>query len=626
MKSEMSNQTEINKSRSRIFISVKFLKELTVSSFSGLPVLALIIFFVSTIFSVLVFNQGDLSHTTKSSFAFLDGHILDFYDVNKQIVGGNDYFPLLYAVFAIWFIPLKIFGLASDESMGFSLLPLEILWAKLLLAVFLFGTLLVVNLISRELFPKEQTRQKVVIFTYLLSPFALFAATVFGQYDVIGLFFTLLGFLYYLRDKTGKFVLFFALAISLKFFAFIIFVPLVVLKYKSIRKILFLLALSSTAVAIQVLLFAGSPAFRESAFRLFTSKATDSSNEQFTTFIAILFVFGCFYLWRIKPTPSSLAKHAVFAACTAYGLMFEVVVWHPQWLIIITPFFSMAIGYFKRPTIFLIWETVAFLGFIWCVVNWWMFNVDSPMIERGAFSSIFNHHQLILSDIYEAARTREFKIVITLFFISPLMYLLVESISPKFAKTFKTPKPWVWVTRSLLIPLIWTIPTLFAFAVPLEIAQLISPGAPAYSMDTETIGKEASSVTKELLESDTFEQTFVASKNKLSGIAIRAATYRRTNEGVVTVTLTDETGTSVAKESIPAANISEQKKIYLWFDSIKDSAGKKYLVTVTSSGNSDIDRSISLWQTPTDGYSDGQLFINGVFSQADLELYAFYNY
>jgi hypothetical protein len=626
MKRVNSNQMGINKVRVTSPNIVKQFRELVFTSFNGLPVLALVIFLISTIFSVLVFNQGDLSHTTKSSFAFLDGHFLDFYDVNKVIVGGNDYFPLLYAVFAIWFIPLKLFGFASDDSLGFALLPIEIVWAKLLLALFLFSTLLVVNLIARELFPNETKRQQVVIFTYLLSPFALFAATVFGQYDVIGLFFTLLGFLYYLRGNTGKFVLFFAIAISLKFFALVIFVPLVVLKYKSIWKILYLFALSSLAVLLQVILYSGSPVFRESAFRLLTSKTGNASNEQLTSFVAILFIIGCFYLWRIKPNSESLAKHAVFAACASYGVMFEVVVWHPQWLIIMTPFFAMAVGYYKRPTTFLVWEAIAFLGFIWCVVNWWMYNVDSPMIERGAFSNIFNHHQLILSDIYEAARTREFKYVLELFFISPLIYLLVESVSPKFALSFKMPKPWVWISRSLLIPAIWTIPTLFAFVVPLSIAQNISPGAPAYSMDTETIGKDATSVTPELLESDTIEQSFVASKDKLSGIAIRAATYRRSNEGFVTISVTDSLGKIVAKESMPAAKISEVKKTYLWFEPKMDSAGKTYFVKVTSSGNLDRDRSLSLWQTPTDGYFKGQLSINGVAIDGDLEMYAFYKY
>lgn len=597
---------------------------LVVTTFQGIPVTALVIFLVSTIFSVLVYNQGDLSHTTKSSFALLDGHFLDFYDVNKIIVGGNDYFPLLYAVFAIWFIPLKLAGFASDEVMGFTLLPVEILWAKILLAIFLFATLLVVNLIARELFPAERKRQQVVIFTYLLSPFALFAATVFGQYDVIGLLFTLLGFLFYLRNQTSKFVIFFAIAISLKFFAFIIFVPLVLLKYKKIWKILSLFALSSFAVVAQVLLFSGSPAFRESAFRLVSSKTGDASNTQFTTFIAILFVVGCFYLWRITPDQYSLAKHAVFAACTAYGLMFEVVVWHPQWLIIMTPFLAMAVGYFKRPTTFLLWEAIAFLGFIWCVVNWWVNNVDSPMIERGPFSAFFNHHQLVLSDIYEAARTREFKVVLAIFFISPLIYLLFEYLSPIFSKVFKYPGSWVWVVRSLLIPVIWTIPTLFAFIVPLSIAQVITPGAPAYGMQSETIGEEASSITPVILDGDVLEQSFIASQDNLAGVAIRAATYRRTNQGIITIILRAADGTVVTKEQLKASQIKEEEKTYLWFDSIKNSSGKEYTLSVSSTGNKDENVSLSWWQTPKDNYTLGSLNLNGITLEGDLEMYAYY--
>lgn len=451
---------------SNLYIKIR---ELVCTSFDGLPKAAILIFFISTLFSVLVFNQGDLSHTAKSSFAYLNGNILDFYDANKLIVGTNDYFPLLYVFFAVWFIPLKIIGFASDEDPGYFLLPIEIIWAKIFLALLLFATVIVVNLITRELFPKDQERRKVVVSTYLLSPFALFAATVFGQYDVIGLLFSLVGFLYYLRGNTTRFVLFFSIAISLKFFALIVFVPLVLLKYKKIHQILSIIGCSSLAVIIQVLVYSGSPAFRESAFRLVSSKSQNTSNEFLTITVAVIFAAGCIFLWRIKPPKDIFGKQAVFVACVAYGLMFEVVVWHPQWLILISPFFAMAVGYFKRPSAFLIWESIAFLSFIWFVVNWWTENVDNTMIERGAFPHIFSNHQFLLSDLYQAAnRGVDFKVAVYIFFISPLIYLLIEKILPRFNPIFKYPRAWVWISRALIIPVFWTVPTIIAVYFPLS--------------------------------------------------------------------------------------------------------------------------------------------------------------
>src|SRR5476651_2579914 len=65
-------------------------------------------------FCFLIFQQGDLFHTSTSSYAYLEGHFIDFYDYNKKVVGGNDYYALIYIIFAIWNIPLKIFGLMHN--------------------------------------------------------------------------------------------------------------------------------------------------------------------------------------------------------------------------------------------------------------------------------------------------------------------------------------------------------------------------------------------------------------------------------------------------------------------------------------------------------------------------------
>ena len=102
--------------------------------------------------SFLLFQQGDLSHTAASSYAYLNGHFADFYDYNKKYMGGNDYLPLIYVIFAIWNIPLHLFGLNSSMGGMGALLPIElaieIAWAKLLLVAFFFAAAKVLAKIS----------------------------------------------------------------------------------------------------------------------------------------------------------------------------------------------------------------------------------------------------------------------------------------------------------------------------------------------------------------------------------------------------------------------------------------------------------------------------------------------
>lgn len=54
------------------------------------------------------YQHPDIWHTGGSSIAYLNGHILDFYDYNLQKVGGNAYLPTTYLIFAIWNIPVRL--------------------------------------------------------------------------------------------------------------------------------------------------------------------------------------------------------------------------------------------------------------------------------------------------------------------------------------------------------------------------------------------------------------------------------------------------------------------------------------------------------------------------------------
>ena len=100
-----------------------------------------------------MFSQHvDLFHTSSSSYAYLNGHITDFYDYNKPLVDGNDYLPIIYAIFAIWNLPLKLFGLTHNvAATGVMLSIPELIWTKLLLVIFYFASAFVIYKISKQI-------------------------------------------------------------------------------------------------------------------------------------------------------------------------------------------------------------------------------------------------------------------------------------------------------------------------------------------------------------------------------------------------------------------------------------------------------------------------------------------
>jgi Gpi18-like mannosyltransferase len=71
----------------------------------------------------------------------------------------------------------------------------------------------------------NQQRYPEVLF--ITAPIAIFAVFDFGQYDIIGVFFTLLGFYFYLKKDFLRFAIFFSIAISFKYFSLVIYIPLI---------------------------------------------------------------------------------------------------------------------------------------------------------------------------------------------------------------------------------------------------------------------------------------------------------------------------------------------------------------------------------------------------------------
>ena len=129
----------------------------------------------------LIFQHGDLFHTSISSYALLNGHFADFYDYNKIIVGRNDYYILMYIIFAIWNIPLKLLGYCISKPIF--LTPIELIWTKLLLVILFFLTVYIIYKIA-NLISNNTKKSNYISYIFATSPIAIFDVFIFGQYDI----------------------------------------------------------------------------------------------------------------------------------------------------------------------------------------------------------------------------------------------------------------------------------------------------------------------------------------------------------------------------------------------------------------------------------------------------------
>jgi hypothetical protein len=197
------------------------------------------VFFVITVLCFTCFYHSDILNTAGSSFTFLKGHILDFYEVNADLGYYDIYMPGVYILFAIWNIPLYLLGygrtLVPFHDMAY---PYPVyLWFKLLPALCYFLTSFLIKEIMMEVGFSER-KSRIAQIVWIACPLGYLSQFTHGQYDIFALCISLLGFLSYLRRHEKRFLLFFVIAVTFKYFALLYFMPMLLLREKNFLKAL----------------------------------------------------------------------------------------------------------------------------------------------------------------------------------------------------------------------------------------------------------------------------------------------------------------------------------------------------------------------------------------------------
>ena len=175
-------------------------------SFAGLFQNSAVKWFDWVILAVLMafcffsFNMRDLLHTAGCSYGYLDGHLRGFYDYLAEF--GIDehgeaglfaaYLPTIYLIFAVWNIPMKLFGVVPQATAQLNIIAL--MWAKILPCVMYIVCGILVYKIAKKLRMQDR-KAKVVMFSFLSMPVAFAGQFILGNYESFLLFFVLMGVL-----------------------------------------------------------------------------------------------------------------------------------------------------------------------------------------------------------------------------------------------------------------------------------------------------------------------------------------------------------------------------------------------------------------------------------------------
>ncbi len=300
---------------------------------------------VIVLFYALTYHP-DIHETSNHTFLFLEslfsGNLLDFYNyvdsrpMELYYLNTANYNIVVYLLFGLWQLPLyivtKLFSLPMDEYLFMT-------YTKALCALFYLGCGYMVKKLGVKLSLGEQQSSVAALF-FLFNPIAFFSPIIMGQYDSIGLFFILLALYYYLNGDMKRFALFMGVGGVFKFFAFLVFLPLLLIKEKRMVKILIYSLISLILYLPTTLLFlgrmAGSSVFLGLIFERFLSSTLPVGFADISIFL-LIYTTLCFYSFMRKKSEDQVYM-SVYIPLLVFGLLLFSIDWHPQWFLYLMPF------------------------------------------------------------------------------------------------------------------------------------------------------------------------------------------------------------------------------------------------------------------------------------------------
>lgn len=403
-----------------------------------------LVFGILAVFCYFSFQQSDILHTGASSFAYLNGHFFDFYDYNVQYVGGNSYLPSTYILFAIWNIPIRLLQLVTVPTLSVSM-PV-VFWYKLLPTLFYFAAGRVMYRILLEL-NAEDKLAKLGMFIFLSTPISFFSQFIFGQYDSFTMFFMMLGIYYWIKDDMIKFSVFFSIALTFKYTAFLVFAPLLLLKEKRYLRIILSLVICAALFVLEVAVYYPSEAFRRGVFGFgavgyITSVALRETNFSVSVVIVLWLLICGVAFFKDTKNRAETYKWGVYLSSLVCFLVFGLCQWHPQWLMFMTPFLVLGMMYHEKSDAFLILDLMLMAAFTLVTVSYWNNHVDQNLFLQGIFSSLLANKDgfpIIMKDLIHApALIYSCSAFVGLLLIEMIFKhpkFLVEEVSEKMARS-----------------------------------------------------------------------------------------------------------------------------------------------------------------------------------------------
>jgi hypothetical protein len=555
------------------------------------------------------FFHHDIYFTAWNALNFLFGNPLDFYENCRKFQGAENlvianYPPPIYIIFALWLYPLKLLGLIKSPAYFSSDL---VYWLKALTSLIYIGTGFIFYNVT-QVYCSEKTWGKYATWLWLTTPLALFSQFIFSQYDIFYVFFTLWGFLFFLKRKVLLASLLFGLAITFKYFPFFVFIPLLVFFEKKIVRLMvsgFVFAIPMLAIQ---LLYGHSPAYVEGVMgfsvigRVFASYLAIGTAKIYTLFLLFALLIGMTYL--LDNTKENANKVAAYIYLVSSVFPFLFIIWHPQWLIFSTPAIlltTLLMNERKKIHRLLFYDLVGMFFFVAYISLNFQNNADLAMLQSKIIpvdmSNAFN-----ISDLFNIFKSFSADLYLSAFWA----YLVLQFIV-KYPTQFEMGINSYYFFGDVRLRFYIG---LFIFLVPALLALTLSyKNADRYVVNAENI--ENNKDFGELTAGRVFEQTFIAKKSILNRVDLFLVTFDRVNHQAFKMEILNNENKSIVAVKRSAFHVLANRWNSFNLGEVKLKKGHLYRLRLFSE-KSRTDDAISWVAYKKNNYKEGFAIVDGI--------------
>ena len=531
----------------------------------------------------LLFQQGDILHTGGSSFAYLNGHVLDFYEYNATVpdVQVNNYLPTTYILFALWNLPLKLLGVVTEVTQKVGLFAC--MWYKLLPTLFFLGSSVIIYHIAKKMGMGE-AKSKLAVYLALTTPTAFFSQFIFGQYDAITVFFVLLGIWFWCSGRLAAFSLMFGVAITCKYFSLLLFLPMLFLREKSISKIIRCVVLAAIPFVAEVLVYLPSEAFRQGVFGFgatgYIFAASIQTYIPSVSIVVLAWAGLCAGAYLTEPeNETQMFQWFVFLGTVLTFLIFGLSLWHPQWLMFAMPIFVFSLLLSKKYDAIVLLDCVLMTCFVIFIVNQWANHVDQQLFSGGILGDIVSKHLGYGLTMRQLFVIQDKNLVFSVFSAILLVFAIMrypKFSSNNFEQISEMPANFLcWSRARFVIGVsIFVIPAVICLVSMLTVpcSLLGQTYARADHINPITADRQ-------------IEQYFVLPDDSiLSEIVFEAGTYMRENQGTIAFSVCDaDTEEEIVSAKMDLADVSDNIETTLEVEPVSLEAGRQYCLKVVVS-------------------------------------------